>query len=487
MHENKGLTVREALKQASSLLMRVFAERAMMRDGGNGGDGTGGGVGFGKIGRGGGREEEAPADGAGPAPPADTPARADDAYEASVETSGSVSMPEGAARADDAYEASVEAAGTVPLPDGTARVIDADVAASGVTSSHMLPEPAVHAVYADEARADAEVLLMHMLGWDKTRLLLEGDTPFPAGLLDRWRDMLARRAAGEPVQHITGEQEFYGMSFEVGPAVLIPRPETELLVEAVAKRVRALFGPDDEGRIRRDALAGLSSAGRHGPDESGGPAERMRCADRTGRTQGRAFPADGGKLSVRLLADIGTGSGAIAITLARLLPGWRVAACDLSPDALEIARRNARRVAMAEGGRITAGQDVETAADFTGRIRFFQGDLLEPLIASGERVDVLVSNPPYIPSGDLARLQPEVRDHEPRLALDGGPDGLDVYRRIVRQIGRLSEPPRLVAFEVGQGQARAVAAMLADTGWWPGLEIVRDYAGIERHVLVWRP
>jgi len=347
--------------------MRVFAERAMVQGGGNGGDRSGG------IGSGGGREEEAPAVGAGPA---------------------------------------------------------------------MLPGAAAHAVYADEARADAEVLLMHVLGWDKTRLLLEGDVPFPANLLDRWRDMLARRAAGEPVQHITGEQEFYGMRFEVGPAVLIPRPETELLVEAVAKRARALFGPDGGGHD--------------------------------------------GRSPVPLLADIGTGSGAIAIALARLLPGWRVAACDLSPDALEVARRNARRAAMAEGGQAAAGQDAKTAVDFTGRIRFFQGDLLEPLIAAGERVDVLVSNPPYIPSGDLAFLQPEVRDHEPRLALDGGADGLEAYRRIVRQIGRLSEPPRLVAFEVGQGQAGAVAAMLADAGWWPELEIVRDYAGIERHVLAWR-
>lgn len=293
---------------------------------------------------------------------------------------------------------------------------------------------------AETARADAEALLMHVLGWDKTRLLLEGDAPFPAHLADRWREAVARRAAGEPVQYIAGEQAFYGLVFEVGPAVLIPRPETELLVEAVMKRVRALFG------------------------EAGGPP--------SGPGPGSEGAGDGRR---PLLADIGTGSGAIAVTLARLLPGWEAAACDLSPEALEVARRNARRADAAGEGR------------FAGRIRFLQGDLLEPLIRDGVRVDVLVSNPPYIPSGELPFLQREVRDHEPRLALDGGPDGLAVYRRIVRQIGRLPEPPRLAAFETGQGQARLVADLLAATGWWQACEIVRDYAGIERHVLMWRP
>lgn len=283
---------------------------------------------------------------------------------------------------------------------------------------------------AAEARADAEALIMHVLGWDKTRLLLEGNAPFPAHLAGRWQRMIARRAAGEPVQYITGEQAFYGMDFAVTPAVLIPRPETELLVEQVAKRVRALFGTGDG--------AGGSAGGQP-----------------------------------RLVADIGTGSGAIAVTLARLLPGWRVAACDLSAEALDVARRNARRAAREADG-------------LDGRIRFLQGDLLEPLIALGERVDVLVSNPPYIPSGELPHLERNVRDHEPHLALDGGPDGLDAYRRIMGQIGRLPEPPRLVAFEVGQGQARPVAGLLAEAGHWTGSEMVRDYAGIERHVLAWR-
>lgn len=305
---------------------------------------------------------------------------------------------------------------------------------------------------AQEARADAEALIMHVLGWDKTRLLLDGGAPFPDRLLGRWREAVRRRAAGEPVQYITGEQAFCGLTLEVGPAVLIPRPETELLVEAVAKRVRALFAPAGGGEGTADD-------------------PRRHASGRSGRPP--------------LLADVGTGSGAIAIALARLLPGWRVAACDLSPEALDVARRNAARAEREEQGA-PAGRKAASGG-LRERLLFLQGDLLEPLIVRGERVDVLVSNPPYVPTGDILRLQREVRDHEPRLALDGGPDGLAAYRRIVRQIGRLPGIPRLVAFEVGCGQAGAVAALLAAAGWWTNFDIVRDYAGIERHVLAWRP
>lgn len=354
---------------------------------------------------------------------------------------------------------------------------------------------------AEEARADAEVLLMHVLGWDKTRLLLEGNSPFPAELAERWQECLERRMAGEPVQYITGVQAFYGMDFDVGPEVLIPRPETELLVEAVAGRVRELFGVGATGTPRKEIASEGAAVASNGSGGAGVVANRTR--------DGADWP---------LIADIGTGSGAIAVTLARLLPGWRVAACDLSPAALEVARRNAERAEELFGAAATpdapgargvaggfgtsgTGGDPERSgpsatsgrADAAGtpvrlidRLRFMQGDLLEPLLENGERVDVLVSNPPYIASEDIPNLERKVRDYEPRLALDGGPDGLDVYRRLIRQMNRLSEPPKLVAFEVGQGQARQVAAMLAETGHWPEGEIIRDYAGIERHVLAWR-
>jgi release factor glutamine methyltransferase len=236
--------------------------------------------------------------------------------------------------------------------------------------------------------------------------------PFTRALRRRWEDAVTRKAAGEPAQYIIGSQEFYGLPFEVTPAVLIPRPETELLVEAV-----------------------------------------LRAADRV--FAGGAVRA----------VDIGTGSGAIAVTMASLRPQWQVSAGDLSADALHVAARNA------------AANGVQ--------IDFREGDLLGPF--AGERLDILVSNPPYIPADDIAGLQQEVRDHEPRLALDGGPDGLAPYRIMVEQLKLLPAPPQIVGFELGMGQAQDVAALLESAGHWPEIIIVPDLAGIERHVLGVRP
>lgn len=269
---------------------------------------------------------------------------------------------------------------------------------------------------AAEPRADAELLLLRVLAWERPRLLLDWHEPLPAECERPLRELLERRCAGEPVQYIVGEQPFYGQPFEVNPAVLIPRPETELLVEAVVRLCGGLEPPGDDG-------------------------------------------------APLLLADIGAGSGAISVSAARLLPSWRVAACDLSAAALAVAGRNAARQGVA------------------ARVSLLQGDLLQPLLERRVAVDALVSNPPYIASGDIAGLQREVRDYEPELALDGGPDGLDCYRRIVAQMGELPRLPRVVGFEVGQGQAGPVAALLERAAGWTRIEIVSDYAGIERHVL----
>ncbi|RIE01975.1 peptide chain release factor N(5)-glutamine methyltransferase [Cohnella faecalis] len=265
---------------------------------------------------------------------------------------------------------------------------------------------------AEEADADAELLLLHLLGIGKTELLR--DLREPAALaadgLDRWERLLARRAAGEPVQYVTGEQFFYGRRFEVGPGVLIPRPETELLAEAVLEA--------------------------------------------------------GGRSSLTVL-DVGTGSGILAVTLAAERPEWRVLASDLSEDALSRASSNAETHGV------------------SARVAFYQGDLLEPFM-SGPVVDVLVSNPPYIPSGDVPGLQREVKDHEPRLALDGGEDGLNPYRAMSSQLGRLPRLPRLVAWEVGAGQADDVAELLRAAAEWDSVRFVVDYAGIKRHVIAER-
>jgi release factor glutamine methyltransferase len=278
-----------------------------------------------------------------------------------------------------------------------------------------------------EPRSNVERLLMHQLGLERSKLLLAWGEPFPAEHAEEWVKLIRRKAAGEPVQYIIGEEWFYGRPFMVTPATLIPRPETELLVEAVLEAADRLWPPDGE--------------------------------------------------AVPTVVDVGTGTGAIGVTLASQRPRWRVCASDLSPDALAVARTNAARHEAA------------------GRMAFVQGDLLAPFAKHGAagapdaddiRIDVLVSNPPYIPADDLAGLQPEVRDFEPRLALDGGADGLDPYRRMVEQLPDLAQLPRIVAFELGMGQAHDVAALLRNVGEWDDIRIITDYGGIERHVIAVR-
>ncbi|MCI1774397.1 MAG: peptide chain release factor N(5)-glutamine methyltransferase [Paenibacillus lautus] len=261
-----------------------------------------------------------------------------------------------------------------------------------------------------EPQRNVQLLLEHVLGLSGTSYYMALADPFPEDRCHALEEAITRKAQGVPAQYIIGEQEFYGRPFEVSPAVLIPRPETELLVEAVLKYGQELTRRPDEG------------------------------------------------LKV---ADIGTGSGAIAITLALQSKGWDVFASDISPDALEVAARNAKQL----------GAQVE----------FRQGNLLEPFAGMGP--DILVSNPPYIPAQDIEELQPEVRDYEPRTALDGGPDGLNPYRIMMAQLPLLSSPPRLIAFELGMGQAGDVAELLRKAGHWEEIVTVPDLAGIDRHVL----
>jgi release factor glutamine methyltransferase len=223
---------------------------------------------------------------------------------------------------------------------------------------------------------------------------------------------LKRRADGEPLQYILQEQEFFGRPFRVSPAVLIPRPETEILAETVLREADRIWG------------------------------ERP--------------------LSV---CDVGTGSGALAVTLAAERPLWTLWATDISSAALEVAKDNAMRNGVEE------------------RVRFFRGEWLAPLRQGGVRVDVVVSNPPYIPSNDIPSLEQQVRDFEPRIALDGGEDGLDPYRRILAQIPDVLRVPGLVAFEVGEGQSRRVGELLGGLPLSVEVSIFPDLAGKERVVL----
>lgn len=254
----------------------------------------------------------------------------------------------------------------------------------------------------ENARLEAEWLLCAATGLDRVGLYLNYDKPLNGEELALFRRMVARRARREPLQHILGSQEFCGLDFRVSPDVLIPRHDTETLVE-----------------------------------------EALRRAPRAAS-----------------VLDIGTGSGCIAVVLAKRLPGARVTAVDVSAAALELARANAR----------ANGAEVE----------FLHGSLLEPV--AGRRFDLIVSNPPYIPSADIAWLAPEVREGDPRLALDGGVDGLEIYRRLIPASLEHLEPEGWLLVEVGAGQARDVAELFDATSGYGGGVTVHDPGGIERVV-----
>lgn len=212
-----------------------------------------------------------------------------------------------------------------------------------------------------------------------------------------------RRISGEPYAYLCGEKEFLGYPFYVSPAVLIPRPETELLVEEAVKRICAINEP-------------------------------------------------------RVL-EIGCGSGAVAVTLALLLPDAKLTAVDISGEALDVAARNAARHQV------------------QNRVTLSLGDLYGPV--ANEDFDALVSNPPYIPRARLFTLPSDVRDYEPHLALCGGEDGLHYYRRLMTEIGVLRQRPPIIALEIGQGQASAVEGILASAGY-ANIRRVRDLAAIDR-------
>ncbi|OKP85732.1 protein-(glutamine-N5) methyltransferase, release factor-specific [Paenibacillus sp. P32E] len=331
----------------------------------------------------------------------------------------------------------------------------------------------------NEPQRSSQLLLEHVLGLSGAAYYMALADPFPLAAREAWEAAVTRRAAGEPVQYIIGEQEFYGRAFEVTPDVLIPRPETELLVEAILKYGAELW-PDGlvtaPGGVARDvAVAGEIA---RGSAAAAGGVAAVKVA-RDGASAAGETAADGGVEAGSLAArresgaagaraprpltavDIGAGSGAISVTLAAEAPAWRVCAGDISPGALAVAGRNAQRHGTALDLRL--------------------GDLLEPF--AGMETDILVSNPPYIPGADIAGLQREVRDHEPRTALDGGYDGLDPYRRMMEQLALLPAPPRLVGFELGQGQAGQVAGLLRAAGHWNEIITIDDLAGIPRHVL----
>jgi release factor glutamine methyltransferase len=249
-------------------------------------------------------------------------------------------------------------------------------------------------------RRDAEVLLAHVLRCDQAALLTHPERLLSPAESDQLESFLKRRLASEPMQYITGVQEFFGLLFEVTPAVLIPRPETEHLVEAALEHI-------------------------------GGEA-------------------------VRIL-DVGTGSGAIAVSLAHARPQSHLTAVDLSPAALEVARRNAHRHGVLD------------------RVTFLQSNLLAAV--DGTDFDVVVSNPPYIAEGEV--LEPQVSDYEPHPALYAGPTGLEVYERLIPQANKVLKPGGWLLLEIGFGQQPAVEVLLRG---WSSVSVVHDLQGIPRVV-----
>ena len=263
---------------------------------------------------------------------------------------------------------------------------------------------------------EAEVLLGHVLGMSKTGLYTEPERSLTSAETERLRDLVRRRLDREPAAYILGHCEFYGIDFYVDSHTFIPRPETELLVEKAVKLAWRISRQGEQTTI----------------------------------------------------ADIGTGCGAIAISLALALPQARIYATDISPSALQIAEVNCRRHGV------------------NGRVELLQGHLLEPL---PQAVDMVVANLPYVRDCEFVDLSPEIREHEPTIALAGGRDGLDKIREMLEQMRgkedtHRNEGPTCFLLEIGQGQGEMVASLVGNYFPEASVELISDLGGVERVVKV---
>ena len=259
---------------------------------------------------------------------------------------------------------------------------------------------------------DADLLLRHVTGWDQVRVVTEADLELAPDVEARFLALVEGRARRRPAQHLVGTQHFWRHEFVVTPDVLIPRPETEVLVEISLGLLRELTAP--------------------------------------------------------LIVDVGTGSGCIALSLAAERPDAVVHAVDVSPAALAVARRNARRLGLER------------------RVAFHEGDLLEPVTDLAGRVDLVASNPPYVDASEVPDLMPEVRDHEPRLAIQPPGDRCSVYRRLAPQALRALRPDGRLVVEIGQGMEGEVSRLLADAGFTLE-QVVADLRSIPRTIVARKP
>ncbi len=266
----------------------------------------------------------------------------------------------------------------------------------------------------ESARLECELLLAHILGVQRHQIYLSQAESITSEQKQAFDKLLQRRLVGEPLQYILGSWEFMGLPFKLDPRVLIPRWETEWLVDTILKLVK-----------EREPFLHI--------------------------------------------LDLGTGSGAIAVSLAHYLPHAKVTAVDIQKDALDLAKENAEHNGVAH------------------HIEFVHGDMFAPfaLPSSKIRFDVIVSNPPYIPTKEIDLLMKEVRDYEPVVALDGGVDGLDYYRQIAKEAGHYLNDDGFVAMEMGKGQSQGIRELFLELDkTWQSVEIIQDPAGIDRIAII---
>jgi release factor glutamine methyltransferase len=267
----------------------------------------------------------------------------------------------------------------------------------------------------DSPRLTAEILLAHQLDINRVKLYLDFDRPLNDREVSGYRSLIRRRLSREPIQHITGVQEFWSMEFAVDPKVLIPRPESELLVEQVVSLHKEEQSPDS--------------------------------------------------LSTRIL-DLGTGSGVLAIALARELEGACIWASDISQEAIDRAILNSRKHGVED------------------RIQFIVGDLLRPFMDLDFTFDVIISNPPYIASEDFDILPPEIRDHEPRVALDGRKEGMFFIEKIIREGSDHLNPRGWLLLEMDPGQVAKALKLIEKSNGYAEKKCIKDYSHNDRVVMV---
>lgn len=286
----------------------------------------------------------------------------------------------------------------------------------------------------DTPARDAALLLAYVLDRSPEHAYLHPEEPVNDCLCSAYFDLIARRRLGEPIAYLRGVREFMGLEFKVDRRALIPRPETEFVVETL---LRLLAG---EYHTRFS----------HGQSRPAQPDHKT-------------LPG-GGDL---IVADICCGSGAIGLSIAKYLPCAKVVVSDVSRGAVDLARENAERLGVGAG------------------VSFLVGDLLEPLVDLGMsgKVDALAANPPYIAGDEMDALPRDVRDFEPRLALDGGRTGLDLISRIAREAPAVLKPGALLVMEIGADQGDACRRIFDWAGLWQGISVLNDYAGRQRVVV----